>query len=60
MVKDEPGPIRTCFWQGGLWDLKELREALVDALVMGNRKISHQVWAEPSEGIVRPGGGATE
>lgn len=45
-AEGEPGPMCVGFWQG--WELQELGQALLDALVMGNGEVAGQVRTQPA------------
>ena len=58
MVEGEPCLFCVLFGQSR--ELKELSQAMLDVLVMGGGELSCQVWAKPSQGIVRPGSSTVE
>ena len=45
-AEGEPGPMCAGFWQG--WELQELSQALLDALVVGSGKVLCDVWTQPA------------
>ena len=45
-AEGEPGPMCAGFWQG--WELQELSQALLDALVVGSGKVTCEVWTRPA------------
>ena len=57
-AEGEPGPMCVGFWQG--WELQELGQALLDALVMGNGEGAGQVRTQPAHGVEGPRGCTVE
>lgn len=46
-AEGEPGPMGGGFWQG--WEVQELGQALLDALVVGSGRVSFRDWTQPTE-----------